>query len=239
MNSVKFVLCDINESLCNEWKSCITSMLNSEEQERFVIFNDSLSKYNEKFDCIVSPANSICRLDGSFDYHISKLFDKNDVSSVTKHVQQNIYALYNGLQIAGTCALTNMHSFNESKHGCRYIATCPTMRLPSSCIWNKEVVYNCMWSLLCEIRRHNTYNGDSIKSVFMTGLGTGVGQFPPSACAAQMILAYRHFFDNLHKFSKTTSWNEGISQGNDIENVAPKHEPSSPVISFAQRTTEF
>jgi O-acetyl-ADP-ribose deacetylase (regulator of RNase III) len=57
----------------------------------------------------------------------------------------------------------------------------------------------------------------AIKSVFVTGLGTGIGRFPSETCAAQMILAYRHFMDHLAKKEVTTSWDEVFQLGLDID----------------------
>lgn len=91
------------------------------------------------------------------------------------------------------------------------------MWTPSDCRWNKEVVYNAMWNLLCELRIHNkTRKETSIKRVFVTGLGTGVGWFPIDTCAKQMVLAYRHFLRNLNK-ETTTTWSEARDDGLEIE----------------------
>ncbi len=79
-----------------------------------------------------------------------------------------------------------MTSFGEQRFQCKYIAHCPTMRVPSNCRWNKEIVYNCMWSLLNELRVHNAVRKTvPITRVFVTGLGTGIGGFPSqNMCSA-------------------------------------------------------
>ncbi len=55
--------------------------------------------------------------------------------------------------------------------------------------------------------------------MFVTGLGTGVGRFPSETCAAQMILAYRHFVDAQAKVKgdHTTSWDEAFTKGLDLD----------------------
>jgi len=224
MENVHFIFCDIQDSLCKQWNIHIRK-LDTNLQKHFTVFNDRLSEYPGKFDCIVSPGNAQARLDGSFDYFISDMFCHDNPSIVTDFCQETLYAIYNGYQVPGTCLLIPMHNFSEQKFKCRYIAHCPTMRTPSNCKWNKEIVYNCMWSLLCEIERHNIYRAknkgnDIITSVFMTGLGTGVGGFSSETCAAQMVLAYKHFIENKIKVSNcitTTSWNEAYAKGIDID----------------------
>lgn len=215
MENIQFILCDYREDLCKEWNKCIMK-LPSEYRKQFTIFQGYLDDYNGKFDCIVSPANSIARLDGSYDLVISKMLCPEHPEAVTEHCQDILHRVYNGYQVTGTCLLMPVADFGESRYGCKWIAHCPTMRTPSNCKWNKEVVYNCIWSLLCELHHHPSKNG-KIKTVLLTGLGTGVGQFPADTCAAQMMLAFRHFRDNLKKSSKTTSWSQARDYGLDIE----------------------
>ncbi|RPD57386.1 hypothetical protein L226DRAFT_161126 [Lentinus tigrinus ALCF2SS1-7] len=62
---------------------------------------------------------------------------------------------------------------------CRFVALCPTMRTPASVTWHREIVYNCVWSLLVAIDEHNARaanepeGGGRIETVVMTGLATG------------------------------------------------------------------
>lgn len=69
------------------------------------------------------------------------------------------------------------------------------MRHPEELTWNKDIVYNTMWSLLVELESWNKKVDDEkkIKKVLMTGLGTGVGKIPAATCARQMALAVKHF----------------------------------------------
>jgi O-acetyl-ADP-ribose deacetylase (regulator of RNase III) len=80
--------------------------------------------------------------------------------------------------------------------GCRYMALCPTMRVPSNCSWDREVVYECIWSLMGQIERHNGEgNGPLIRSVLMTPLGTGVGRVSYTRWARQTVLALKHWVE--------------------------------------------
>ncbi len=224
IEDIHFTFCDIKKPLCREWEKALDKYLLPNQQVNFTVFDDTLDAYTDTFDCIVSPANSIAQLTGSFDAVISRMFETDiafrrlGLVTVTSHCQSYLHATYNGYLSPGMSLIVPMHEFHEPKFQCRYIALCPTMRLPDDCRWNKEVVYNGMWNLLCEILRHNrTHPDDQIKSVFMTGLGTGVGGFPVETCAAQMILAYKHFMQNLAKPRPVTTWTDGNILGMEID----------------------
>jgi len=218
MENVRFIFCDPKEDLSKCWVDEINKQLSREERSRFTIIHGVLDDVKTSFDCIVSPANSYARLDGAFDLVISKMFAPDDPDRVTDHCQEYLYAIYNGYQPTGTSLLIPMHNIGNNRYKCKYILHCPTMRIPSNCTWNKEVVYNCMWSLLCEVRRHNsTVKGNKIRDILVTGLGTGIGRFPSETCAKQMICAYKHFLRNLKKQEKNTSWKEIHDTSLDIE----------------------
>ena len=52
-----------------------------------------------------------------------------------------------------------------------------------------------MWSLLAEIAQWNEAKPEEehIRTVLMTGLGTGTGDVSAERCAMQMVLAVKHF----------------------------------------------
>ncbi|KAF2661031.1 macro domain-like protein [Lophiostoma macrostomum CBS 122681] len=95
--------------------------------------------------------------------------------------------------------------------GVRYLLLCPTMRVPMDVRWDREVVYECVWSLLNAIQNHNdsiTQNaeagiegdageesGKKIESFLMTPLATGCGLVSPQRWAEQTVLAIKHFAD--------------------------------------------
>ena len=95
----------------------------------------------------------------------------------------------------------------------RYVALCPTMRTPENVRWHKEVVYNCVWSLLVAVDNHNAEvtadpekaareGASLIETVAMTGLATGVGAVPPEVCAKQMARAFAHYHEAKTKPEK-------------------------------------
>ena len=100
----------------------------------------------------------------------------------------------------------------REKSGCSHIAICPTMHRPEDISWDRFVVYNATWSLLCALDRHNgrkdePSNGDGptyqIRSVLMSSLGTGTGKVPYDQFASQFGLAVRNFNEAL---SSTEEW---------------------------------
>jgi O-acetyl-ADP-ribose deacetylase (regulator of RNase III) len=174
-----------------------------------------------KFDLVVSPANSYGRLDGGFDDAISRAFaPKDDYMALTRVAQEALYRDYRGFAPPGTCTLVGIpdHFTQRSKNvwGTRYVGLCPTMRMPQDVKWDREVVYECIWSLLCAIDKHNreasqgTSNGSEIRSILMTPLATGAGFVSPKRWASQTVLAIKHFVDAGDNPSKWSAlgWGE-------------------------------
>lgn len=209
---INFILCDPKQELTKKWKFYIDKYLSATEKQNFEIIHGTLEDYKKNFDCIVSPANSFGIMDGSFDLAISNMFSNNtSISPVIEHVQDHLNNKYNGFQIPGTCEIIPMYQFPNS-HKCNWLAHVPTMVLPSNVTWYKQIVYNCMWSILCSL-----HNQDKIRSVFITGLATGVGGVPCDVAANQMILAYKHFVQNLNKKHTSTSWFESQQMYLDVD----------------------
>lgn len=165
-----------------------------------------------RFDAIVSPANSYGRMDGGFDDALSRAFSpKQDYLALTRVVQAKLYAEWRGFAPPGSCTIVNLDGDNSLKNewGCKYLALCPTMKIPQNVVWDREVVYECVWALLAAVDRHNRKtnekNGSNdivvdveeseIKSFLMTPLATGYGGWSPERWAAQTVLAIKHFVE--------------------------------------------
>ncbi|KAF4810137.1 hypothetical protein CGCTS75_v014654 [Colletotrichum tropicale] len=170
-----------------------------------------------QFDTIVSPANSYGRLDGAFDDAISRaLSPRDDYLALTHVAQRQLYEQWRGFAPPGTCTLVRIpdefRARSRNVWGTRRVALCPTMRTPTNVTWDREIVYECVWSLLCAIDNHNrdvreakTAEGEEIRSVLMTPLATGVGRVSPEKWASQAVLAINHFVqasENPEKWSK-------------------------------------
>lgn len=216
--NVHFILCDLKQDLCQEWVRYINQL--GLDKSKFTIFNGKLSDYQGKFDCIVSPGNAFGKMDGSFDDVISKMFSPHDIDKTISHVQHVLGYLFNGYQPIGTSIIIPMESFKESRYNCKFLAHTPTMRQPGNMYWNKEIVYNCMYSLMNSVWFHNkSKTKDKISTVFVTGLATGIGRYPVSVCAGQMTLAYKHFQETLLKPKPTTEWDEITRKGIDLDEI--------------------
>lgn len=168
--------------------------------------NHSLSAVppSTKFELIVSPANSYGRLDGAFDDAISRAFclPHHPYDTLTEEVQKVLYEKYRGFAPPGTCTLVpfpfDLEGMND--WGCKWVAICPTMRLPTNVTWDREVIYECVWSLLVELERWNRgRHEDRIESILITPLATGVGRVSSERWAAQFVLALKHFVDALER----------------------------------------
>jgi O-acetyl-ADP-ribose deacetylase (regulator of RNase III) len=160
-----------------------------------------------QFDLVVSPANSYGRLDGGFDDAISRAFSpRDDYLALTKVAQAKLYDEWFGFAPPGTCTLVRIPDEFEQRSrniwGAKHIALCPTMRTPQDAKWDREVVYESIWSLLVAIDKHNRKvdkdegdSGEKISTILMTPLATGIGRVSPKRWAHQMLLALKHFVD--------------------------------------------
>ena len=168
-----------------------------------------------KFDLILTP---LCR----FDHFLAEALSPDDVHAPTTVVQAALYKRWKGFAPPGTCTIIPLKgsSFENNKHGCAHIALCPTMRRPGSVTWNRDIVYNIMWSLLVSLEQHNAAaddltqvgTGARIRKVLMTGLGTGLGGVSSVNCAQQMALAVKHFLEasaHPEKWS-SMSWDDTV-----------------------------
>lgn len=168
------------------------------------------------FDLIVSPANSYARLDGAFDNAISLAFSPhNDYHALTRAAQKVIYDTWRGFAPPGSCTLVEFpHELKQNDVHCEWLAICPTMREPGDVTWDREVVYECIWSLLCRIEGHNrsVEGGRKIERILMTPVAAGVGHVSKERWAAQTVLALKQFVDAVERPGR---W--GSMQWDDIE----------------------
>ena len=174
-----------------------------------------------QFDTIVSPANSYGLLDGAFDDAISRAFSpQDDYMALTHGAQDRLYHQYRGFAPPGSCTIVRIPddfaARSRNVWGTRYLALCPTMRTPALVQWDREVIYECVWSLLCAIDNHNRDSGEEegekITSLMMTPLATGVGRVSAEKWASQAVLAMKHFAEaseNPDKWSRLNWSNLG------------------------------
>lgn len=216
----KFIT-DYDEVLKAQWPSFAnTPKLNIK------ILNESLRNIpsKEKFDLVVSPANSYARLDGAFDDAISRVFclPHHPYETLTNAAQKVLYERWRGFAPPGTCTLVRFPPDMEGTNawGCKWVAICPTMRTPEAVSWDREVVYECVWSLLCEVERWNQdKTEDRIETILITLLATGVGAVSGKRWAAQFVLAMKHFVDALERPDRWShmGWKQAYDDVQEVE----------------------
>ncbi|KAI0957753.1 hypothetical protein AcW1_006042 [Taiwanofungus camphoratus] len=212
MSGVQFVFMEPKQkkpnsglSLYEAWRVQL-KLLSPADQRRFSVVESTLEQLeppHSLFDCVVSPANSYGIMDGGFDYYLSEaLSPVHDIMALTRCAQASLKERYYGFAPPGSCTLVPLPPVlrqNPRFPRCRFLAVCPTMRVPADVHWHKDLVYNLMWSLLAEVERWNacaTAAGDEpIEKVAMTGFATGTGEIGKEVCARQMVLAVKHFLD--------------------------------------------
>lgn len=171
------------------------------DKVKITIINERLNSLPEslKFDLIVSPANSYGRLDGAFDHAISKTFSPpDDYHAVTRSAQAVLYNKWRGFAPPGSCTLVEWGmTLASNSRGCRWLALCPTMREPENVNWDREIVYECTWSLLCQIEGHNRRNSKKIRTILMTPFAAGVGKVSKERWASQTVLALKQFVESV------------------------------------------
>ena len=97
------------------------------------------------------------------------------------------------------------------------------MHTPEDVSWHKDLVYNAMWTLLVEINKWNRLElvfaeddePSKIRTVLMTGLGTGQGGISVKRCAQQMVLAVKHWQQGLPE--NHVRWNDVQQRNDEIE----------------------
>ncbi|BDD61858.1 hypothetical protein MPDQ_005965 [Monascus purpureus] len=101
------------------------------------------------------------------------------------------------------------------------------MRLPINAVWDREVVYECIWSLLCEIEGWNrkARKEEKITRILMI-LATGVGRVSKERWASQTVLAMKHFVDALERPQRWSAL-EWADIGDDALEVQRTWQPGS------------
>lgn len=139
---------------------------------------------------------------------------------LTRHVQGYLRRTWGGYAPPSSCTIVPLPSdvsgAGKNPWSARTLAVLPTMRVPQEVSWNKDLVYNCMWTLLCQISLWNRdrKEGEHIHRVLMTGLGTGCGNVAAEVCAKQMVLAVKHWTQDL---PHEPEWGDVLPRAKQIE----------------------
>ncbi|PVF95266.1 macro domain-like protein [Serendipita vermifera] len=189
--------------MLSEWPTAIKKYFPDPKEAPFTVVEGFLGKVDNKIlecECMVSPANSFGIMDGGYDMALTNNFrgPENNKWKLTNIVQDHLRDEWHGYLPPGCCTIVSLPpdlagDKNPWKAHC--MAVLPTMRVPSNVQWNKDLVYNCMWSLQVAIDSWNRTHPENqrINRVLTTGLGTGTGGVHPTVAAEQMVLAVKHF----------------------------------------------
>lgn len=194
---MKIQLVDYNEEMCREWHKYFDDC-----NDVFIHEGDFFSVPT---DCYVSPANSFGFLDGGIDNKIRKVYQKRNID-IQSTVQDYIIKEFDGELLVGQAIYFPIWDFNSQKVPDLIVA--PTMRVPMSLENDSVNVYLAARAIFIKLRSLNWSNSSNprVKSVSISGLCTGIGQFPYDLCAKQMRKAYDDFWIGKSYFP--ASWGE-------------------------------
>jgi len=184
-------LVDRNEGMVDAWTSEFFDC------KDVIIYHDDF--FAPQTDCIVSPANSFGFMDGGLDGVITKHLGPN----IQFNVQSRIAKTTMKELLVGEAML--VETGNDEIPWC---ISAPTMRLPATKLTNTPNVYLAAKAIFGVLKNlENTFQ-TMIKTVTISGLGTGVGQVPFEICAQQMKLAYDEVW--LGKGTSPKTWYEAF-----------------------------
>lgn len=180
---MKIQLIDRNKEMCNQWN------LQFKDCKDVIIHCGDF--FSLKTDCVVSPANSFGYMDGGLDMVISRKIGWQVQEKLQKQIQQK----YFGELLVGQAELVET-DFAEIP----FCISAPTMRVPLI-LKDTVNVYLASKAVFYLLKKE-----PRIKTVTISGLGTGVGQVPYDVCAKQMKQAYTDIC--LNEYAFPNSWYE-------------------------------
>lgn len=90
-------------------------------------------------------------------------------------------------------------------------------------VWDREVIFECVWSLLNQVEGHNRRitPGSGVKrieSLLMPPLAVGVGRVSKERWAEQVVLAMKHFVDAVENpdIWSSLQWNRIEKIGDEV-----------------------
>ena len=177
---MKIQLIDRNEEMCEHWR------LQFKNCDDVKIYHGDIFEF--KTDCIVSPANSFGFMDGGLDLMILDKIGKH----IELKVQQVIKERHLWELLVGQAELIST-GFSSIP----FIVVAPTMRVPMILDQESVNIYLASRAIF-----HLIKNTKDIKTISISGLGTGIGGIIPSVCAMQMKKAYHDAWLNWYEFPK-------------------------------------
>jgi len=196
----QLLLVDPNFDLCKQFKLKFGRYIRKTQSQQQALWGQAYPnavikclrfEQLNKFDCMVSAANSFGLMDGGVDAAITQFFG----DQVEMRVQQHILRFYDGEQPVGSSFIIPTFHTNHP-----YLAHTPTLRVPYS-IQQTDNVYLAMKAMLRAVADHNEralmnpQEFKFIETVVCPGLGTNYGNMDLTEAARQMALAYENFYN--------------------------------------------
>jgi len=167
---MKIILSAIDNKMIKAWSEFFT------ESDKVSIVENDITRI--KCDAIVSPANSFGFMDGGLDHALSERFGW----SLEKELQKRIKLSDEGELLIGQTML-----LETGDSEIPYLISAPTMRIPTNFNIDTSInAYLAMKAILICSKRH-----ESINTVAIPGLCTGVGRMQTIISARQMYFAYK------------------------------------------------
>jgi O-acetyl-ADP-ribose deacetylase (regulator of RNase III) len=193
---MEIVLTAVNQGLAEAWNKFCGDLPGISVHQGSI--------FDARCDAVVSPANSFGFMDGGIDLIYSHRFGWQ----VQERLQKLIRTKHYGELLVGAAEIVETDS-----ESIPYLIAAPTMRVPMTL---KDTVhpYLAARAVLLLIK-HGTFGAgflkgeklsDVIQVVAFPGLGTGIGQVSPSACAHQVRAAIEEVLLEKQEFPK--SWSE-------------------------------
>ncbi len=176
------------------------------------------SIFDVECDAVVSPANSFGFMDGGIDLLYSRFFGWE----IEARVQAAIQARHHGELLVGAAEIV------ETGHDAiPFLIAAPTMRVPmilrdtvNPYLAARAVLLLVKYGAFPDGANAGMPIADAVKTVAFPGLGTGVGQVGPNACAFQMREAIQAVVEETALFPAT--WPEAQNRHLALQNLSPR-----------------
>jgi len=178
---MKIQLVDYNEELCIEWRKAFEGCNDVEVH--------CADYFSVPTDCYCSPANSYGFLDGGIDNKFRKFYERNNID-VEKKLQDIIIGEFNNELLVGQSVFLEFSRYTNKVPA---LIVAPTMRVPMKLSKDSVNVYLAMKAILNRLKYLENFS-PKLKSISISGLGTGIGQLPYDLCVKQMKQAYNDFW---------------------------------------------
>jgi O-acetyl-ADP-ribose deacetylase (regulator of RNase III) len=176
---MKIYLRGINPELVKAWNAFFKDKEDVDVSEGDIFMMEEVQA--GKIDAIVSPANSFGFMDGGIDFIYSSVlgWEMGDL------LRQKLKIKHGGELLVGQAEAVRIHDINPEAI-IEWLISAPTMRVPCDVSYTVNA-YLAFKSVLKLAKEYE------FTSILCPGLGTGIGNIPAHACAAQMHAAYDEY----------------------------------------------